>query len=254
MSENNAIQTWNKVLSGAMKIPGVKVNRDSFLTDILSKYVDNETIEKVLGQKKSTVGVIPDDILDILADECIAYHTKIATGTSTLMGMPGGWTMLGTVPGDILQYYFHVFSVSQKLAYIYGYPDLCDDEGDFTEDAYNMLTIFVGVMGGTALAQKALQEVAEQFQKQLILRLPKMPLTKGVVYPMVKNVAKWIGVNLTKKSFAQTVSKIVPIVGGVVSGVLTWATFRPQAKRLKKSLKAKMLLAQKIKASQQSQA
>lgn len=54
---------------------------------------------------------------------------------------------------------------------------------------------------------------------------------------------KWIGISLTKQSFARGVSKLVPVVGGLVSGGLTYATFRPQAKKLMGSLKGTMMMA-----------
>jgi len=44
------------------------------------------------------------------------------------------------------------------------------------------------------------------------------------------------GVKMTKDVFAKGVSKAVPVVGGVVSGGLTYATFKPMAKRLQKYL------------------
>ena len=106
-----------------------------------------------------------------------------------------------------------------------------------------MLTIFVGVMGGVAAANKVIQEIAEQVQKEVLRRLPRYALTKGVLYPLIKQIAKWVGINLTKQSFSRGVSKLVPIIGGVVSGGLTYVTFKPQSKKLKEQLRSKMLLA-----------
>jgi uncharacterized membrane protein len=185
--------------------------------------------------------------LDKIASECISYHVKFVTASSTALGIPGGFTMLGTIPGDLAQYYYHVFVLAQKLSYIYGYPDLCDENGNFTEDAAEMLTIFVGVMGGVAAANKVIQEIAEQVQKEVLRRLPRYALTKGVLYPLVKQIAKWVGINLTKQSFSRGVSKLVPIIGGVVSGGLTYVTFKPQSKKLKEQLHAILLLILSIK-------
>ena len=193
--------------------------------------------------EKGTVGVIPIEILDKIASESISYHVKLVTASSTALGIPGGFAMVGTIPSDLAQYYYHVFALAQKLAYIYGYPDLCDENGNFTEDAAEMLTIFVGVMGGVAAANKVIQEIAEQVQKEVIRRLPRYALTKGVLYPLIKQIAKWVGINLTKQSFSRGVSKLVPIIGGIVSGGLTYVTFKPQSKKLKEQLRGKMLLA-----------
>jgi uncharacterized membrane protein len=235
------IELWKKVLMTAMQLPGVKVNRDSFLKKELTIYCTDIQLAELL--EKGTVGVIPIEILDKIASESISYHVKLVTASSTALGIPGGFAMVGTIPGDLAQYYYHVFALAQKLAYIYGYPDLCDENGNFTEDAAEMLTIFVGVMGGVAAANKVIQEIAEQVQKEVLRRLPRYALTKGVLYPLVKQIAKWVGINLTKQSFSRGVSKLVPIIGGVVSGGLTYVTFKPQSKKLKEQLRSKMLLA-----------
>lgn len=235
------IKIWNKVLSAAIQLPGVKVNRDSFLLEKLSIYCTGSQMS--LAVEKGTIGNVDEKILDEIAKECIKSHTLQVTAISTGFGMLGGWAVLGSIPGDLAQYYYHVFVLSQKLAYIYGYPDLCDENGNFTESAQNLLTTFVGVMGGVAAANKVIQEIAEQAQKQVVKRLPEYALTKGILYPLVKQVAKWIGISISKQSFARGVSKFVPILGGAVSGGLTYYTFKPQAKKLMGKLKTTMYLA-----------
>lgn len=238
-------ELWKKVVSLALQMPGVKVNRDVFLTSQLSIYCTDVQISTVL--ETGTIGIVPIDVLDKIANECINYHTKIATASSTALGMPGGFAIIGTLPGDLAQYYYHVFVVAQKLAYIYGYPDLCDENGNFTDDSIQMLLVFVGLMSGVAAANKIIQEIAEQVQKEILRRLPRYALTKTVLYPLVKQLAKWIGISITKQSFARGVSKIVPFIGGAVSGGLTYLTYKPQSKKLQNVLKEKMLLAYKCK-------
>ena len=220
----NGNELWNKVVTLALQTPGVKVYRDDFLRKQLNIYSTDA--------------------------QSINFHTRIATTSSTALGMPGGLVIFATLPGDLAQYYYHVFVVAQKLAYIYGYPDLCDENGNFTEDSIQMLTVFVGIMSGVAAAQKVIQEIAEQVQKEILRRLPRYALTKTFLYPLVKQVAKWIGVSITKQSFARGISKIVPFVGGAVSGGLTYITFKPQSKKLQKVLKEKMLLAYESKKSE----
>jgi hypothetical protein len=236
------IQVWNKVLSAAMSMPGVKVNRMQYLRDQFATYrIDNDKIETAIEQ--GTIGNIPMEVLDKMAKSCIGYHTRMATSVSTALGMPGGVAMIGTIPGDIAQFYFHVFVVSQKVAYIYGYPDLCDEKGNFSDSAADMLTVFVGVMSGVAAANKVIQELSEQFGKMVMKRLPQYALTQGVIYPLVRQVAKWIGVSLTKQSFSRGIAKFVPIFGGLVSGLLTYFTFRHQSKKLMVRIKESMQLA-----------
>lgn len=46
-----------------------------------------------------------------------------------------------------------------------------------------------------------------------------------------KQVAKWIGIKLTKESFEKALSKLVSVLGGIVSGSLSWVTFSAMANR-----------------------
>jgi uncharacterized tellurite resistance protein B-like protein len=54
-------------------------------------------------------------------------------------------------------------------------------------------------------------------------------------------VARLIGMKLSKESFARSVGKFVPVAGGLFSGTLTLFTFRPGARRLQKRLKAQKM-------------
>lgn len=47
-------------------------------------------------------------------------------------------------------------------------------------------------------------------------------------------IAQTIGVKMTKQIFADSISKVIPVLGGIVSGGLTYATFRTCAGRLKR--------------------
>ena len=233
---------WNKVVSAALKLPGVTVDRQKFLEAELGKYLSEPHLQAAI--ERGTIDVVPEKILDRIAADCIKSHTKKVSLFSAAMGMPGGWAALGTVPTDIAQFYFHVLVLGQKLAYIYGFPTLLNEKGKLTESAVNLLTIFVGVMTGVGIAVKTLQELGEILQKQIIKKLPEYALTNGVLYPAVRRIAQFIGLKITKGSISKTLTKAVPIVSGMISGALTYKTFKPQAKRLCASLKHTMLLPQ----------
>ncbi|MCZ9348175.1 hypothetical protein NGM37_61970, partial [Streptomyces sp. TRM76130] len=117
------------------------------------------------------------------------------------------------------------------------WPDLFSDGGEDVDDATKgVLTLFFGVMFGTKSANVAVGKVAGMMAEQVAKKLPQKALTHGVVYPMVKKVAGYLGVRMTTQSFATAVSKAIPLVGAAVSGTLTFATYLPMAKRLKKHL------------------
>ena len=223
----NELAIWNKVMSATMAIPGVKVDRELFLRKELRPYCTKEQMEKALV---NPVEVISKNRIEALANACINNHTAKVTAISAAAG----------IPGDMAQYYWHTFVLAQKLAYLYGIPDLRDEEGNLSETAQDMLTLFVGVMMGAAAANNVIKNLSKAFAEQVVKRLPQQALTKTVYYPIIKQVAKWIGINLTKGSFAKGVGKAIPILGGVISGALTYASFRPSAKRLQKKLREQM--------------
>ena len=52
----------------------------------------------------------------------------------------------------------------------------------------------------------------------------------------MKKVLKIFGINLTKGSLAKGMGKFIPILGGVISGGLTFATMKPMGESLQKEL------------------
>lgn len=52
--------------------------------------------------------------------------------------------------------------------------------------------------------------------------------------PVIKKVLAVFGTKLTKATFAKGFSKVVPVVGGVVSGGLNYFSMKTMATKLKK--------------------
>lgn len=229
--------TWDGILDVAMKTPGIKVNRTEFLSSVFKPFGDVSTIAD-----KRPIDLFEEKTIEKVARDVINGQTLKVTTISTIAGIPGGWAMLGTIPADMMQYTFHVLVIAQKLGYIYSWPDLQDENGNISEGARNVLTLFVGVMFGAQAANKALGEVAKRLAMEVAKRLPQKALTKTFLYPIIKQIAKWLGVKLTKDTFGKSVSKIVPFVGGILSGGITLATFRPMANRLREELRKEMEL------------
>ena len=224
--------SWEKVMETSLNLPGVKINRNDYLKDVFKSYGDESQLVN-----KRPIDVFNEDIVDKVARASINGHLMAVTGTSAAAGIPGGFAMLGTIPADMAQYYYHVLVIAQKLGYIYGWPNLLDEKQQFSEASRNVITLFVGVMMGAQAANKAVSEVGVQLSKQVAKRLPQQALTKTAYYPIIKQIGKWIGMKVTKESFAKGASKTIPILGGVLSGGLTFFTFKPMAGKLQKKLK-----------------
>lgn len=225
-------EVFEDVLVTAAKMPGVHVDRESFLRGSLKKYCDDATIQKAVEDCPAAAH-IPLDTIKLLANESINYETAKVTVISTAAGIPGGLAMLGTVPADTAQYFAHVLRIAQKLAYLYSWPSLFDENDQMDDATKALLTLFIGVMFGVQAATDTIGKVAEVVAAAVVRRLPQKALTKGVIYPIVKKVAVYLGVKMTKETFAKGVGKVVPVIGGVVSGGITLATFRPMSAKLR---------------------
>lgn len=233
---------WNEVLSAALAVPGVKINRDEFLIAAFTPYGTTEQA-RTLNQKRP-IEAYSQRTLDEVANGIIRRHTAYVTTASTVAGLPGGWGMLVSIPADMAQFYAQLLIVAQKLAYIYGWPDLSDENNKLGDGALGILTLFVGIAFGVEGAEKAIQTVAATAAKHWTKKLPTMVLTKTAWYPIVKKVAAWLGIKITKDSVGKAVGKFIPLLGGVISGTVTYISFKPMAKRLKKELSLAQTIAQ----------
>lgn len=226
---------FETVLVEAAKLPMVKIDRELFLRKELRNRYPKDVIELAIEYNPAYAGIESEDIYEI-AKSCIVSETRKVTSLSAVAGIPGGFAMLGTIPADLAQYFGHILRILQELIYLYGWQELKLDENELNEETKNILTLFVGIMFGVDGAVKVVNKIAEQVAKQIAKKLPRKALTKGVVFPVVKKVAGLLGVQMTKEIFAGSVSKTVPVIGAVVSGTLTYVTYRPMAEKLQKYL------------------
>jgi CheY-specific phosphatase CheX len=214
----------------------VKIDRAAYLRGALKRHCTPEQIERAIATSPAAAGVSLKVITEA-ANTSITFETSKVTGISALAGIPGRLAMAGSVPADLAQYLGHVLRISQKLAYTYSWPDLFDEAGDEIDEAtQSMLILFVGVMFGVQVAQSGVARVAGMVAANVARRLSQQALTKGMIYPTVKQVARHLGVSMTKSLFANGLAKAIPVVGAVLSGGLTSGTFLPMAKRLQKHL------------------
>jgi len=228
--------TFSQVMEAAAKLPGVRIHRATYLRSALGRHCTTEQIEQAIRVSPASAGIPPSVITDI-ANTSITYETSKVTGISAIAGIPGGLALFGTVPADMAQYVGHMLRIAQKLAYIYSWPDLFgDDASEMDEATEGILTLFVGVMVGIQVAQAGVVKASTMIAAQVAKTLPAKALTKGTIFPIVKQVAKVLGVQMTKRMFASGVAKAVPVAGAVLSGGLTLATYLPMSKRLQRHL------------------
>ena len=217
---------------------GVRIDRAAFFRTELPKYNAEIDVDEAIDGNPIAAGMTAEQI-DRAARDVIEFETKKCSALSFAAGLPGGLALAGTVPADLVQYFAHVLRVEQKLAYLYGWQTFLNEDDEIADDTVFELVLLMGVMLGVGGASASLAKFAVEVTMPAIeKRIARQALTKTAWYPVMKKVLGAIGVQVTKGTFAKAASKVVPVVGGVVSGGMTYASFKPGAERLRKHLRA----------------
>lgn len=216
----------------ALKAPGAKIDRAEFLKFVLEEEYNEEMIEMAIENNPAYVGIDKEKI-DRIAKEIIDTETKSVSMISASTSVIGGSVLAATV--DLSQYLVFVLRVMQKLAYIYGFKEF--DLNEENEDTMNLIMVFLGVMFNVEGADKGLNLIAQYEAKNVAKDVAEKSMAKGAIYPIVKEVIQIVSVKFTKQVFADSIVSLVPLMGALASGTITYATFKPCAIRLQSVLK-----------------
>lgn len=233
MDEQKKEFSLETAISSAIKIPGVKVNRNSFLA---ARFSDPTfRLYEILENGPVAAGV-DRETLNRMGKRLILERTSESTALSFAAGIPGGLAMAATIPADVLQFFGMTLRLAQELSYLYGAQDLWVNGELDNERVRNTLILYCGVMFGATGAAAGVRVLSTQLAKTALKKLPQKALTKTFWYPILKKIANAIGTKMTKTILAGGVSKVIPVVGGVISGTITFASMKPMAEKLHKEL------------------
>lgn len=219
---------WKLLLDKALSCKELKVNRDEFLIAAFAPYGTSEQAESLAY--KRPIDVYNREILNRVADDIVREHASNVFASFAAMDV--FWPLICSIipiTKDWAQFYWQMIVVAQKLAYIYGWPDLSDDEGELKEDAERMLTLFIGTAYEVYDAPPALSEVAIMAAMRWTKKLPAMPLMNMALDPVVKRVGEQLSAKIPND---KTVVTEIPIIGSIISKKL----FQQKVNRLKKEL------------------
>ena len=219
-------------LKKVMRLKGVAIERDHFLrSEFRKRGVSEERVELAISASPAAAGV-DSNLVDSIAMDVIDFETKKSTVLSFSAGLPGGLAMLGTIPADVTQYYVHAFRIMQKLAYLYGWQSFIGDCDEMDDETLAAFALLLAVMVGVSGANSALTAFSKTVQSNIAKKVANKALTQTSYYPIIKKVLAGIGVKITKSSFGDVVSKVVPVIGGLVSGGLTFVSLKGGSRRL----------------------
>ncbi|MBZ5983217.1 EcsC family protein [Leuconostoc gasicomitatum] len=220
------------VINESLKLPFIKVDRSDFLTKTFSNKIDD--MPKLF--KEGPQAFFSKEELDRIASNVINSNVLKSSSISFASGLPGGVAIAATIPADMAQFYGYSLKLAQEISYVYGYQNIWTNQDELTEDAKNTLILYLGIMFGVSSAGSTIRILSNKLALQALKQLPNKTLTKHLYFTILKKVLAIFGTKLTKATLAKGVSKVIPVVGGVLSGSMNYLALKPMANKLKDEL------------------
>lgn len=222
--QNQLYEVLLQTMTTAVQLPLVKVSRAEFLK---TRFKDRPYFDTILEQGPQAV--YSPEALRKEADKIIDDMTNKTSLLSLAAGIPANpltAVMAGTA--DIAQYFGFALNLAQQIAYLFGEEDLFStDSTEMPDEVKVRIIAYIGVMFGAAGAPVLLNKVAKAAGSNIGKKVAAQALTKTVWYPLVKKVGAVVGLKISKKTVEKTIANAIPILGGIISGGLTYFTFRP---------------------------
>lgn len=239
MSEqaNKGYNTTMNLITTLSQLPLVRVNREDFLKNTFKK---SEHLDRILAEGPQAV--FTSDSLRKKANEIIQASTNSTSVASFVAGLPSNIAVAIAAGGaDLTQYFGFALNLAQQLAYLFGEDDLfTGGHGDVSEQTKGRIVAYLGVMLGAGGAASLLVATSKKAAEVMGKKVAARALTKTAWYPLLKKVAAWIGIKITKQSVSKAVTKAVPVIGGFFSAGITYFTFKPMGNRLADVFKQNM--------------
>ena len=218
-----------QTMTAAVQLPLVKVNRVEFLKN---RFKNSPYLDTIIEQGPQAVYTL--DALRKEADKIISDMTNKTSLLSFAAGIPSNpFTAVMAGTADVAQYFGFALNLAQQIAYLFGEEELFpNDSSEMPEEVKIRIIAYIGVMFGAAGAGTLLVKVSKTAGANIGRKVALQALTKTAWYPLVKKVGAVIGLKITKKTVEKTIANAVPLIGGILSGGLTYFTFAPMGSQL----------------------
>lgn len=231
-SQDKLYSTTLQTIGAVAKLPVVRVDRESFLR---KQFSDSPHLEVIL--ERGPQAVFTPESLRKKANGLIKVSTAKSSAASFVTGLPGNPALMVAAGGaDVAAYFGFAINLAQQIAYLFGEDDLFDGSSQVSEEAQLRVIAYLGAMFGAAGAAMLISKTSQQAGATIGKKVAAQALTKTTWYPLVKKIGALVGQKITKKTVEKTITKALPVVGGVVSAGITWMTFRPMGHRLADAL------------------
>lgn len=236
--EEEADEWVMSAIRQAARLPMVRIKREEFLRSALTGHVSDEQLEEAVAQTPALAGV-DLRVVDRIAKRLINAETRRVSALSFVAGLPGGFALAAAVPADVAQYFAHVMRLSQQLAYVYGWDSFLSQDDQVTEETVSRLIVLMGAMMGVSGAEGAVRAATKSMAQQGAVKYARRrAVFQSIDQPILNTVVSFISKKLGEHTTKKVVGKLIPLAGGVISGGMTYMSFKPSAKRLQDYLRS----------------
>lgn len=216
-------------ITKASTLPLIRVNRNDFLR---KQFKGAQNIEEIIVNGPQSVYSVQE--LREKAIKLIDERTKETSIVSFVSGFPSNpLVMLATGGADVLQYFGYTLKLAQEISYLFGEEELFNGNfEELSEETKFRIISYVGTMMGVSGAAYLVAKLSKKVGSKVVTKVATKSVAKSTINPIAKQVGTSIGINLTKKKFEKVATKGVPILGGLLSGAITYVGFRPMGRRL----------------------
>ena len=237
-----AFEVLQKTINAVANAPLVHVDREEFLR---KQFASSPYIEKILEDGPQSVFTL--DSIQRKAVDVIKNSTRKTTMASFAAGlMANPVTTVATASFDVTQFFGFALNLAQKIAYLYGEDelfseisakgfsgDLVKKDGEAVPEVAQMKMIaWLGAMMGVSGAGGLVLHTSKAAGISIGKKVASQALTQTAWYPVLKTVGSLLGFKITKKTVESVINNAVPVIGGFISGGMTYAAFNPMGQRL----------------------
>lgn len=237
-----AFDILQKTINAVAGAPLVHVDREEFLR---KQFGSSPYIEKILEDGPQSVFTL--DSIQRKAVDVIKNSTRKTTMASFAAGlMANPVTTVATASFDVTQFFGFALNLAQKIAYLYGEDelfseisakgfsgDLVKKDGEAVPEVAQMKMIaWLGAMMGVSGAGGLVLHTSKAAGISIGKKVASQALTQTAWYPVLKTVGSLLGFKITKKTVESVINNAVPVIGGFISGGMTYAAFNPMGQRL----------------------
>ncbi len=209
------------IITLSLRINGVLVDRAEFLRETLTEIYPDDVVNSAISNTPQ-IAEIPLKKLNKIANKISKQKNKFLTGVVTRFVMPKKVSAIASIPTEITMYYAHVLYTIQKLMYLYGFPQI-KNENESNELPSETITIFsicIGTMYEVDGASEALKTITSGISSGVDSENMKEILQSDECTKAMKNTNRWFAISIARGVLGSVAKKTVPVVGEIVGGVI----------------------------------